>query len=292
LASGRARKESTPGALRLGDQALQRRLQGLNKSSLIQDNTGEVRVYRCPETGQIYHSVTNIISKTNPPEQQKRLENWLKRPGSEQDRDMAAARGTAAHNQIEYILKTSQKLCDKTVAQRGSRAIPLHGLARPPLSITRWAIKKVSADAPRLPWSASGWGRGLREFCREHISSIHAVEFKIKHPAGFAGTSDGLLGLKFDDEPTQLTLVDWKTSGGSRLNKAAIENKLVGYSLQAGAYSLGLKECIGLEVPQFAIVMAYRSGPCDVYRFDREELDKQETLFLERCSQYYEDLQG
>ena len=40
-----------------------------------------------------------------PEENKKALENWLERPGSHQTREMAAARGTAAHSSAEYVLK-------------------------------------------------------------------------------------------------------------------------------------------------------------------------------------------
>ena len=68
------------------------------------------RIYRDKVSGEIYHSVTRILGATAPEEQQKALAKWLERPDSTQTRDMAAARGTAAHNSAEYVLKLAQRL--------------------------------------------------------------------------------------------------------------------------------------------------------------------------------------
>ena len=72
------------------------------------------RIYRDKVSGEIYHSVTRILGATAPEEQQKALAKWLERPDSTQTRDMAAARGTAAHNSAEYVLKTAQRLARAT----------------------------------------------------------------------------------------------------------------------------------------------------------------------------------
>ena len=78
------------------------------------------RIYRDKVSGEIYHSVTRILGATAPEEQQKALAKWLERPDSTQTRDMAAARGTAAHNSAEYVLKLAQRLARATAQKRNS----------------------------------------------------------------------------------------------------------------------------------------------------------------------------
>ena len=90
----------------------QDKLAALRKKTLIRDDQRDPdgRVYINSETGEIFHSVTRILGTTAPEAQQKRLENWLARPGSNETRDAAAKRGTGAHNHMEYVLKLAQRL--------------------------------------------------------------------------------------------------------------------------------------------------------------------------------------
>ena len=81
------------------------------------------RIYRDKVSGEIYHSVTRILGATAPEEQKKALERWLERPDSTQTRDMAAARGTAAHNSAEYVLKTAQRLARATAKNATAGAL-------------------------------------------------------------------------------------------------------------------------------------------------------------------------
>ena len=91
------------------------------------------RIYRDKLTGQIYYSVTRILSATMPEENKKALENWLERPGSHQTRDMAAARGTATHNSAEYCLKN----CSTTGPCNSHQTQQLEAWRRWPISRTK-----------------------------------------------------------------------------------------------------------------------------------------------------------
>ena len=205
----------------------QQKLSTLRKSCLVRDDSGPFRVYR-DDAGSTFHSVTHILKETAPEWQQKALERWLARPGSEQDRDTAATRGTLAHNHAEYILKTGAQLARKAANKRNVWKSHSDGLERCPGSITSWGIERAIQGAPRVPWSAAGYARGLRGWIGKNVTAIHAVEFSIHHPAGFAGTCDALLDIQGKGP----VVVDWKTSQRERS-----EEMLTNYIDQLGAYA-------------------------------------------------------
>ena len=96
-----------------------------------------------------------------------------------QTRDMAAARGTAAHNSAEYVLKTAQRLARAT-AQPNATAGSLEKMAYiEHQKRSRNGPWNVPFKAPRVfPWSASpALPEGLRGWILDHVTSIHAVEF-------------------------------------------------------------------------------------------------------------------
>ena len=242
------------------------------------------RIYRDKVTGEIYHSVTRILSATAPEEQKKALEKWLERPDSTQTRDMAAARGTAAHNSAEYVLKTAQRLARSTATKRNSWKMGEDGLYRAPKAVTKWALEKAIQGCPRVPWSASGFARGLRGWILDHVTAIHSVEFSAFHPAGFAGACDALLDL--DGEGP--FIVDWKTTGKS-IHKSN-ESQLHNYRHQTGAYSLMLNYRTGIQALGGAVVVARRSGSPTEERLDLDALKKAEDAFLGRAADYFMNL--
>ena len=186
----------------------QDKLAALRKKTLIRDDQRDPdgRVYINSETGEIFHSVTRVLGTTSPPEQQKALAKWLERPGSYEDRDAAAKRGTGAHNHMEYVLKLAQRLARATSNKRGVWKQSEDGLYRCPQKITTWAMEKAAAGAPRIPWASSGYARGLRGWAMDHITAIHSVEFSGHHPAGMAGACDVLVDLGGKGP----YIVDWK----------------------------------------------------------------------------------
>ena len=242
------------------------------------------RIYRDKVSGEIYHSVTRILGATAPEEQQKALAKWLERSDAAQTRDMAAARGTAAHNSAEYCLKTAQRLARATATKRNSWKLGEDGLYRAPKAVTRWALEKAIQSAPRVPWSASGFARGLRGWILDRVTAIHSVEFSAFHPAGFAGACDALLDL----DGAGPYIVDWKTTGKSihKSNEAQLHN----YRHQLGAYSLMLNYRTGIQALGGAVVVARRSGAPTVELLDLDGLKTAEDAFLARTAQYYEAL--
>mgnify|MGYP003113539549 CR=1 FL=1 len=138
-------------------------LAGLRRWSLERDDESDPggRIYR-DSAGTIYHSVTRILGATAPEEQQKALERWLERPGSEADRRSAAHRGTLTHSHAEFLLKTARKLAASTANKRGGWVTGSDGLERCSSKITAWGLKKAVEGTPSAAWSAAGYARGLR----------------------------------------------------------------------------------------------------------------------------------
>ena len=264
----------------------QGKLAALRQQYLERDDESDPngRIYRDKITGEIYHSVTRILSNTMPEENKKALEKWLERPDSIQTRDMAAARGTAAHNSAEYVLKTAQRLARSTANKRGVWRVGEDGLYRAPEKITKWALEKAIQGAPKVPWSASGFARGLRGWILDHVTAIHAVEFFGHHPGGFAGACDALLDL----DGKGPFIVDWKTTGKSI--HASLESQLSGYRDQTGAYALMLRHRTGIQAVGGAVVVARRSGAPQETLLSQDELLAAQERFLGRAADYYLNL--
>ena len=267
------------------------KLAGLRNRYLERDDEfdPEGRVYRDKTTGEIFHSVTRILSATMPIQSKEALERWLQRPDSAQTRDMAATRGTATHSNAEYVLKTAQRLARSAANKRNSWKMGEDGLYRAPKAVTKWALEKAIAGAPKVPWSAAGFARGLRGWILDHVTAIHSIEFSVHHAMGFAGSADGLVDLMLPgaSEPT-LCIVDWKTTGKSVHSN--MDSVLEGYSHQAGAYAMGLEARTGIHVPGAAVVVARRSGEPQAHYLDRDALTAASEAFTERCNRYFDEL--
>ena len=270
-------------------------LAALRKWRLEQDNTGPFRVYR-DHKGEIYHSVTHILKETS---DKSGLERWEARLGpieATQQRNVAATRGNMAHSQAEYLLKTSQQLARSTANKRNAIHWDDQGLARIPTPITKWALKRVRPNVPRVGWSAAGYARGLSDWIADNVTEVFASEFSIHHPAGFAGTCDALIGLSNRKGLPDGTLVlaDWKTSVGRKTTTGddELERLPTGHSYidQCGAYSLGLKHLTGLRPTGAAIVLARRCGTPNVHYMTEDELVQAEDNFLARVVTYFENL--
>jgi hypothetical protein len=257
-------------------------LAGLRKWRLEQDNSGPFRVYR-DANGTIYHSVTHILKETS---DTTGLERWIARLGPEEattQRNVAATRGNMAHSQAEYLLKTAQRLARSTANKRNAISWDTDGLARIPPKITSWALQKVRPNVPRVGWSASGYARGLSDWIVTNVTEIFASEFSIHHPAGFAGTCDGLVCLKGH---SGIIVADWKTT----VNRKQLDDGH-SYVHQLGAYSLGLQHLTGLRPSGGVIVLARRCGPPQTHYLTQDELVQAEDKYLERVQRYFQNLE-
>jgi hypothetical protein len=257
-------------------------LAGLRKWRLEQDNSGPHRVYR-DQKGNIYTSVTHILKETS---DQTGLVRWQERLGPVEataQRNVAATRGNMAHSQAEYLLKTSQQLARNTANKRNAISWDDCGLARIPSPITQWALQKVRPNVPRVGWSASGYARGLSDWIVTNVTEIFASEFSIHHPAGFAGTCDGLVCLKGH---SGIIVADWKTT----VNRKQLDDAH-SYVHQLGAYSLGLQHLTGLRPSGGVIVLARRCGPPQTHYLTQDELVQAEDNYLERVQRYFQNLE-
>ena len=262
----------------------QNALAGLRRWKLVRDDESDPggRIY-VDAYGKQYASVTRILSATSPPEQKLALERWLARPGSEANRTQAAMRGTLTHNHAEYLLKTSAKLSRNAANRRNAWKTCPDGLERHSRHLTAWALDKAIQGAPSPAWSAAGFCRGLRHWIADNVTAIHSIEFSVHHPAGFAGSCDGLL-----DVNGVLSTVDWKTSQASvHQSPEQKDARLLNYKDQLGGYALGLHHLTGIQVPQAVIVLARRTGAPEITVLDGYQLREAEERFLERCEQYF-----
>ncbi len=260
-------------------------LAGLTQSRLVRDDERDPdgRVYVGAD-GEIFHSVTRILGTTSPLSQQKALEAWLKRPDSNEIRDAAAKRGTGMHNHAEYVLKLAQRLARATAKKKGVWKQGEDGLWRAPTKITKWALEKAAAGAPRVAWASTGFARNLRGWVLDHVTAIHAVEFSGHHPAGMAGACDALVDLG----GTGPWIVDWKSTGKSA--QSDMENQLFNYRHQTGAYSLILKNMTGIQAIGGAVVVARRCGEPVATMLDLDQLLEAEEAFLERAERHFDQL--
>ena len=258
-------------------------LRGLAKWQLERDDVSDPggRIYR-DANGEVYHSVTRILKETS--NSKAALEAWVARLGVELanvERGTAAERGTRTHNAAEYVLRSAKKLAIGAANKRGTLYEKPDGLIRTPAPLTRWALKQVLPSAPKVGFSASGYRRGLLAWIEENVTAIHAVEFSIHHPAGFAGTADALLDVNGKGP----MVVDWKSSFNKR-SEALLED----YIDQLGAYSIGLKHLTGIVAKGGLVVVARRAGPPDVRELSELELRGAESRYMSRCEIYYDAL--
>ncbi len=260
-------------------------LAALRRSKLVRDDSGPTRVYRDP-AGNVYNSVTTILGATA---DKTNLEGWAARqdriygPGAAaQDRTVAATRGSQAHSQAEYLLKTTNQVARATANRRGVLRIDAYGLPHIPTPIFHWAMGRTLPNLPPVSLSAKGYARGLTEWIATHTTQCHACEFSIHHPAGFAGTADALLSVVSAGVGTVAPLVvDFKTSANRRSPAM-----LADYTLQLGAYSLGLEHLTGLRPAGALIVVARRVGPPDLTCISRSDLTIAEAGFLARLDAF------
>jgi hypothetical protein len=243
--------------------------------------------------------VTSILSATA---DKSGLDNWIAFTdriygprAAIQDRNVAATRGTQAHNQAEFLLKLANKLARAAANKNNSLTWDDSGLARIPTPVFRWGLAKAAAKMPPVSWSAAGYARSLTAWILENVVQCHACEFSTHHPAGVAGTADGLISVspetleRHGADPALAGapfIADWKTSASKRSPAMMAD-----YCLQAGAYSLGLEHLTGIRPAGAFIVVARRIGAPDVTFMSRAQLDKAQAGYLERVSLFYEQLE-
>ena len=119
-------------------------------------------------------------------------------PGSIQTRGYGSRKRDCSAQSVSGVCTQTRP---KTGTWNSSKTQQLETGRRWPLSSTKsshasWSLEKAVQSAPRVPWSASGFARGLRGWILDNVTAIHSVEFSAFHPAGFAGAADGLLDIQ------------------------------------------------------------------------------------------------
>ena len=224
---------------------------------LMRDDSGPSRVYRDNQRFE-YASVTSVLHSTA---DHSDMKAWMAKAGKygADMRDVSAKRGTLAHNQGEYLLKTARKMAAHAANARGTWKQDASGLWRPPRPVTRWALRTASKNLPSVGFSARGYAQGLVEWIVQHVTAIYLIEFKVccrvdSLGRGFAGTGDAL--LEIDNEGPYL--MDWKTSQRSR---AADIDKAKTHFPQLGAYGLGLEWMTDINISIGGVLQIKRAGP-------------------------------
>jgi hypothetical protein len=193
------------------------------------------------------------------------------------------------------LLKLANKLARAAANKNNSLTWDEHGLARIPSPIMRWGLGKAAAKLPPVTWSASGYARGLSTWIVENVTQAYAVEFSTHHPAGFAGTADGLISVspetleRHGADPALAgapLIADWKTSASKR-SPAMMHD----YTLQCGAYALGLEHLTGIRPAGAFIVVARRIGAPNVTFLSARKLADAKVGYLERVALFYRQLE-
>ena len=256
-------------------------LASLRSSSLERDDSNELRTYKDTE-GNIYYSVTTILSNTVPEAKRRSLENWKSRPGSADELELACNRGTISHEHCEYVLKVASKITRNICNARNCWKFYEDGLARSPKAITTKCIKTAKERASKVHWTARKYATNLADWIEDNVAAIHASEFSIHNDIGYAGQSDALIDYK---KSGNLCILDFKTSGSLKPKPDAW---LDDYRLQLSAYAWGLERMTGIKVGSAMIVIARENGLQEV-PMNTLELAGGRLLFEERLNQFKEE---
>tara|TARA_R100001440_G_scaffold1078_1_gene3575 strand:+ start:31 stop:879 length:849 start_codon:yes stop_codon:yes gene_type:complete len=266
------RKKKPPVAVR------QDALASLRSSELERDDSGDFRIYRDKE-GKSYYSVTTILSNTEPEAKRRALEKWKSKPGSAEDLEIACNRGTITHEHCEYVLKVASKININICNAKNNWRIYDDGLARGPKAITKKCIQTAKSRQNKVHWTARKYATVLADWIEENVSAIHASEFSIHHPIGFAGQSDALIDYKKNGN---LCILDFKTSGS---NKPKPDAWLDGYRLQLSSYAWALEQQTGIK-PAMGLIVIARENGYQVVELNTLELAGGRILFEERLNQF------
>ena len=259
----------------------QDKLASLRTSSLERDDSDKYRKYTDTE-GNIYYSVTTILSNTVSEGKRRSLEKWKSRPGSADELELACNRGTLSHEHCEYVLKVGSKINRNICNARNCWKVYEDGLFRGPQAITKKSIQTAKKRAKTVNWTARKYAENLAEWIEENVAAIHASEFSIHNKIGYAGQSDALIDYK---RSGNLCLLDFKTSGSSKPKPDAW---LDDYRLQLSAYAWGMEKMTGIKVGSGLIVIARENGIQEV-ELNALELAGGRILFEERLNQFRDE---
>jgi len=185
--------------------------------SLSRVNVNGKRHYTIPNGGAV-PSVTTILDKTKPKEQQEALANWKRRVGAERAQAItteAANRGTRMHSYLEHYVLEGQ------LKDRGSNPFGWQGHA-----MAETVIREGMCNVDEV------WG----------------VEVPMYFPGIYAGTTD-CVGL----HKGMPAIMDFKQT-----NKPKREEWIENYKLQLCAYAEAHNEVYGTDIAKGVVLMAVK----------------------------------
>lgn len=138
----------------------------------------------------------------------------------------------------------------------------------------------LTGEEPKRCMLVTPYWNSIRPFVRK-IKHTTLMEGAVWHPDGFAGSLDHL-GYH-EDDGGEISLSDWKSA-----EKAADEEKLYDYKLQAAAYVAAAEFVyseFNLFIPRARIVVAIPDARCQVVLLQRDEL-KQLFIHFQARNRY------
>lgn len=227
-----------------------------NYFSLERDETTGVRLYRCPDGGDV-PSVTTILSATQSEEKKAILDEWRTNVGETKAKNItteAANRGTRMHAYLEEYIKNG------FLRESGSN----------PYSKQAHKMAKTIID------------KGLY-----HVSEFWGYEVPLYYPEIYAGTTD-CLGIH-NDEPA---ILDYKQSNKVK-TRDMITDYLIQLCLYATAhnklYDTNIRKGVILMAVAPPVIENNQWGDVEYLEFilEGQDWDNHVVKMWDRIEQYY-----
>lgn len=198
-------------------------MSNLNQSQIIQDNSGDYRVYHIPSLNKKYASVNSIISAIEPKDSLRKWQHSVGFEKAEFIRNEAAFRGNTFHHCSEkYLKKLPIPSVDQSMQLLFNKVVPLLDAFRPVFieDKTYWVDNKDD----RLGFAGTP----------DLVASIDGAKL-------FSKTANKL----FEGEAN--LIIDWKTWNKAKYPCSKNRNgdfyfPLIRYCLQLSAYSAALNQ--------------------------------------------------
>lgn len=224
-----------------------------NYIPLNRKTDNNTRHYITP-TGEKVASVTTILSKTKPKEDQDKLDNWVKRVGvkkASQIKTEAANRGTSMHSYLEEYCLTDS--IEKKVREQQK---PYEFI----ISTEGYQMANIVIQ------------EGLKD-----LNECWGVEVPVYYPELYAGTMDAA-GI-FDNVPC---ILDFKQT-----NKPKRREWINDYFLQLVAYGQAHNKIHNTDIKSGVILMCSKDLQFQKFVLEGLEYQKYIDLWWNRVEQYY-----
>lgn len=218
-----------------------------NYTPLSRAESGGKRHYQTPD-GHKVPSVTTILDATKSEESKQALNNWRKRVGAEQAKQItteAAGRGTRMHSYLEGYIKTGE--------------IKDHGTN--PYSAQSHGMAKIIIDSA----------------LSKHVDEFWGVEVPLYYSQLYAGTSDCIGIWK-----GKSAILDFKQT-----NKPKKREWIEDYFLQLAAYAMAHNSMHGTDIATGVILMCSAGGEYQEFEIGGDEFENYSHVWLNRVEKYY-----